>query len=166
MAAIITVGECVMLVANDVKLSSLDQKYDAQVWLEHMASSLKMPLIFSSKGFTGDQDLKTCFADLLSLNNEFRRNRLLLCGTYLVDSVTALCLEALAVGYDVFLLTDLIAISDDKYSVFHWERLIQAGAVPTTMAQMLSEWCLSEGKSDLVQDIKHFSDQFRKLRTE
>ena len=164
MGATIAVGECVMLVVKDVKSSEPNTDSALSDWVNLMGSRLNMPLSYSHRGPMGEPDVKSCFAELLAVNEEFRRRCLLLCGTDLADAVTAICLEALAIGYDVFLLTDLITISDEKYSVFHWERLFQAGAVPTTMSQMMSEWIVSETDVKVTKDVKQLAEEFRRLR--
>jgi hypothetical protein len=165
MGATIAVSECVMLVVKDLESSEGNTESAFSDWANSVGSILKMPLSYSHRSSTGEPDVKNCFAELLAANDEFRRKRLLLCGSDLADAVTSICLEALAIGYDVFLLTDLITISDHKYSVFHWERLFQAGAVPTTMTQMMGEWILSESNIQVVKEVKQLSDEFRRLQT-
>lgn len=65
---------------------------------------------------------------------------LVLCGFWLERRVTFAALNALADGFDVFVLMDACP-SRDRYAqgpAVH--RLLQAGVVPLTTTQMVSEW--------------------------
>ena len=69
-----------------------------------------------------------------------RKASLVVCGFWLETTVTFLVLPALACGFDVFLALDVtLARSDDARGPAE-HRLVQAGAVPTTVAQLVSEW--------------------------
>lgn len=65
---------------------------------------------------------------------------LILCGFWLEGSVTFAALNALADGFDVFVLLDA-SPTCDKYSEHPAVgRLLQAGVVPLTTTQMVREW--------------------------
>lgn len=65
---------------------------------------------------------------------------LVLCGFWLERSVTFAALNALADGFDVFVLMDACP-SCDRHAVCPAAgRLVQAGVVPLTTTQMVSEW--------------------------
>ena len=64
----------------------------------------------------------------------------MIAGSHIESDVTFLALRALAEGFDVYLLTDLISSQDHTFNTVYQARLFQAGAVLTTMSQLLQEW--------------------------
>lgn len=65
---------------------------------------------------------------------------LVLCGFWLERSVTFAALNALADGFDVFVLMDACPSCDRHAQYPAVDRLLQAGVVPMTTTQMVSEW--------------------------
>ena len=68
------------------------------------------------------------------------RTSLLICGHWLDECITFTALNALAEGYDTYVLTDAsppLDIGDRHIAIL---RLVQAGIVPTTTRQVLREW--------------------------
>ena len=68
------------------------------------------------------------------------RSSLLICGYWLDECITFTALNALAEGYDIYLLTDAsppLDIADGHTAI---TRLVQAGIVPTTTRQVIREW--------------------------
>lgn len=65
---------------------------------------------------------------------------LVLCGYWLEGSVTFAALNALADGFDVFVLMDLSPSFDKHAENPAVHRLLQAGVVPLTTVQMVQEW--------------------------
>lgn len=65
---------------------------------------------------------------------------LVLCGFWLDGSVTFAALNALADGFDVFVLLDACASSERDAQGHAINRLVQAGVVPLTTTQMVREW--------------------------
>ncbi len=74
---------------------------------------------------------------------------LVLCGFWLERSVTFAALNALADGFDVFVLMDACPSCDRHAQGPAVDRLLQAGVVPLTTTQMVSEW--AEVASDDVR---------------
>lgn len=74
---------------------------------------------------------------------------LVLCGFWLERSVTFAALNALADGFDVFVLMDACPSYDRHAQDPAVDRLLQAGVVPLTTTQMVSEW--AEVASDDVR---------------
>jgi hypothetical protein len=68
------------------------------------------------------------------------RTSLLICGYWLDECITFTALNALAEGYDIFLLTDASPPLDAAERHMAILRLVQAGIVPTTTRQALREW--------------------------
>jgi hypothetical protein len=69
-----------------------------------------------------------------------RRASLVVSGFWLETTVTFLVLPALACGFDVFLALDVTPARFEDARGSAKLRLVQAGAVPTTAAQLVSEW--------------------------
>jgi nicotinamidase-related amidase len=69
-----------------------------------------------------------------------RKASLVVCGFWLETTVTFLVLPALACGFDVFLALDVTPARAEDARGPAEHRLVQAGAVPTTAAQLVSEW--------------------------
>lgn len=76
---------------------------------------------------------------ITSIHGENRPN-LYIGGFWLDDAVTFAALNALADGYDTYLMLDISAARFPETREPSVERLIQAGVVPTTTVQVASEW--------------------------
>jgi hypothetical protein len=61
-------------------------------------------------------------------------------GFWLETTVTFLVLPALACGFDVFLALDVSPAKSEDARGPAKQRLVQAGAVPATADQLVSEW--------------------------
>lgn len=70
------------------------------------------------------------------------RTSLIICGYWLDECITFTALNALAEGYDIFLLTDASPPLDTGERHMAILRLVQAGIVPTTTRQALREWAV------------------------
>jgi hypothetical protein len=68
------------------------------------------------------------------------RASLVLCGFWLETTVTFIALPALASGFDVFILMDAAPALAEHAHRPASNRLLQAGAVPTTTRQLVAEW--------------------------
>ncbi len=109
------------------------------------------------------ESLAECIAKLKSTDLGLRRLRLLVAGDCLEYRVTVVGLNALAEGYDVHLLADLISVWDRKNKTVHWQSLVQAGAVLTTMSQVLYEWGMTEKDLLTIKDLESAAAQFQNL---
>lgn len=81
-----------------------------------------------------------CSTGLGAALTEEGRACLVLCGFWLEMSVTFAALNALADGFDVFVLMDACPSCDHHARDPAVNRLLQAGVVPLTTTQMVSEW--------------------------
>ncbi|MCG8360914.1 MAG: isochorismatase family protein [Kiloniellales bacterium] len=79
-------------------------------------------------------------SDLITSIHGENRPNLYIGGFWLDDSVTFAGLNALADGYDTYLLTDVSVARYPETREPAIDRLIQAGVVPTTTLQIASEW--------------------------
>lgn len=85
---------------------------------------------------------------LLSQLERYGRPALVIAGAAGIPSVTLTVLGALEEGYDVHFLADFGASwSSSIEAEISLLRLVQAGAVPTTLNQVLAEWACGDSKS-------------------
>ena len=92
---------------------------------------------------------------VISIHSENRHN-LYVCGFWLDDAVTFAMLNALADGDGTPLLFDISAARVPETREPAIERLIQAGVVPTTGFQIVSEWMAQAhdtGMRDRLSDL-------------
>jgi Isochorismatase family len=68
------------------------------------------------------------------------RNQLIVSGFWLEEAITLLALRSLSMGLDTYLAIDATAALDPTHAPMAHARLKQAGAVPTTSAQIVREW--------------------------
>lgn len=65
--------------------------------------------------------------------------KMVLCGRFLEEQISALALFFLLQGFDTFLLRDLVEARQGEYSQIADQRLLQAGVVYTTLRQFFAE---------------------------
>lgn len=68
------------------------------------------------------------------------RSRLVIAGQCSEISVTFAVLSALEEGFDVYIVKDATAGTSQQHHETAIERMVQAGAVPVTTRQIISEW--------------------------
>jgi hypothetical protein len=81
------------------------------------------------------------------------RDRLCVLGQHLDDDVSHFCLEALARGFETFILVDLTSSRQESYANLLLQRLVFAGVMPTTSYQLIAEWGTSQLDSSLCAFI-------------
>jgi isochorismatase family protein len=86
--------------------------------------------------------------DLHSAVAAQNRNSLILGGFWLETTVTFLALQALAAGFEVFVLMDAAPASAEASARPAADRLLQAGAVPITTSQLIAEWIETSADAD------------------
>ncbi|HRN87394.1 MAG TPA: isochorismatase family protein [Hyphomicrobium sp.] len=81
---------------------------------------------------------------------------LVLCGFWLDGNITFVALNALADGFDVYVLMDACLTCDKQAQSPAVDRLLQAGVVPLTTMQMVREWAectADETRRSLLLDL-------------
>ena len=68
------------------------------------------------------------------------RNQLVVIGCWLEEAVSFFALQALVIGYDVYVVADAVRSITPEHQAIALGRLTQAGAVLTTTGQVLREW--------------------------
>lgn len=79
----------------------------------------------------------------------------LICGAFLEEQVSVATRCLLGLGYAVFLLREAITARSPEHAQFHDLRLVQMGAVPTTLRQMLYEWLSAEQNGKMRNLLQH-----------
>lgn len=82
-----------------------------------------------------------------------RRHCVVLCGFWLETSLTFTALYALSGGFDVFVLMDASPSQVDEARGPSSDRLLQAGAVPSTTHQLIAEWAEQSADINLRRDL-------------
>lgn len=81
-------------------------------------------------------------------------SRILLAGAYLEDQVSVIALQLLAEGFDVTLLQEWLISRQPAYDRAFESRLVQAGAVQSTLRQMLYQWSAVEQEARVQAEIR------------
>jgi len=139
--AILTIAtkNCQLLVFRDVNYSQL-----AAEELEHLALKLRVPVEICSENIVDTEVLAKLVRGLGNQSDQQQRQILLLCGVYLEEQISVANRYMLAIGFDVYLIRDLIVPRVAVNAHIHDQRLSQAGAVTTTMPQIWYEWFVTE----------------------
>ena len=91
---------------------------------------------------------------------ESDRNSLVLCGFWLECTATFTALAANAEGIDVSVLMDATPHWHNETKQPAIDRLIQAGVVPMTTAQMIMEWTQGEASAPTRQQLISLLSEF------
>jgi hypothetical protein len=111
--------------------------------LETAARQLHIPIL-NFKNDWIDSILLNDLLEKLKSFSEVDKTCLLISGKYLEEQVTVCALEALAQGFDVYLLMDMIVPRNQNAKQAIEARLYLAGAVPTSLGQFIYLWFSAE----------------------
>jgi hypothetical protein len=78
-----------------------------------------------------------------------QRKGVFLCGAYLEEQIAFSAQYMLATGYETYLIRDLIVPRNVELAHLHDQRWIHAGAIVTTLQQLIYEWTASETDIEL-----------------
>jgi len=87
------------------------------------------------------------------------RKRLIIAGLWTEICVLFPALEALAEGYEVYVVTDASAGQSEETHQIAIQRMVQAGVVPITSLQLLFEFYRDWGRKDRYDDVVAISRQ-------
>ena len=85
------------------------------------------------------------------------RSILLICGAFLEEQVSLAAHYMLVTGFEVYLLRELVVSKSPDHAYFHDLRLVQAGAVPTTLQQLVYEWMATEKDEAIRNQLRKMS---------
>jgi hypothetical protein len=89
---------------------------------------------------------------------------LLICGNYLDEQISLAAQYFLVIGFKVVLLRDIIQARNSIHTQFHDMRLVQSGALLTTLQQLGYEWSATEKDSSIREALKMISAAWRPAR--
>lgn len=157
MTVIISHKKCTLLfVGSDSQLPS-DQSGIEKIIIE-IGTKLDIPVQALKLNWISDEHIVELSSRLKLNTIDGDRNCLLIAGAFLENQITICTLGALAEGFDVYLLTDLIIAQDEKFIQNHQFRLFQAGAVPSTLKQFLYFWRAAETSDEdklVMSELMH-----------
>ena len=159
MGSIIGLNECLFVTMN-VGRAITSTGRGSHEWLMSLQSSVRIPIKSYDQEMLDLPMIDHIVQELVQLMGSENRNRLLIAGADVESHITFLTLRALAEGFDVYLLSDLMASRDRKFLNIFQMRLFQAGAVPTTMGQFLLEWQTAESDTALTNRLQLLRDSF------
>ena len=119
-----------MLVARDIP-AYLVATNDAR----HTQARDSEPLAFTASVYS-EEDL----SDILSEPSVSNTNSVLIAGCYAETLITDVALATLKLGYDTFVIWDRVWAISEMGLEAGKTRLLQAGAVPTSVDQVLHRW--------------------------
>jgi hypothetical protein len=163
MSATMMTNECLMLVVTDADVVSSSHHDRIVGLIKSLTPDFDIPVQFESFENHALGAAQTCVTLLAEENKTTHRTRLLVAGSHLETAITFVTLEALVQGFDVYVLADLILIANRTYERLYWDRLIQAGAVPTTLSQIIAEWTVSSCDSEQAQKLQKLAIAFKTL---
>ncbi len=129
------VEQAVQAAAVPIRLAFRDPAPGPQGWLARSDSAT--PPAIHDLGTNGSSWSDSGLALVLAGQ---ARDALILCGFWIETSVTFIALPALASGFDVFIIMDATPARVEDARRAAVDRLLQAGAVPTTTRQLVAEW--------------------------
>lgn len=152
--------DCFLLTVNiDRALAS--EKWLSPQWLVKASRELRLPMKSCNSEALNLLSIDQFMVEIVQQMKAEGRSRLLIAGADTETHVTFLALRGLAEGFDVFLLSDLIATRDRRFESLFQMRLFQAGVVPTTMVQVLEEWGAAETDPTIAERIRSLQVAYR-----
>ena len=139
----VKLNEC-FLVALNIGRTMSSTNRGSLAWLADLQTSLKLPIRCYDQELLDAATIDVIVNELKLVTKSEGRTQLMIAGSHIESDVTFLSLRALAEGFDVYLLTDLISSQDHTFNTVYQTRLFQAGAVLTTMSQLMQEWRSAE----------------------
>jgi hypothetical protein len=128
-------NQCHLLVFRPESLAA--PELDRPVFV---AKSLGIPVEICGEAFVDTHSLEA-LTELIGPPRVDRQCKIpLVCGGYLEEQIWMAARCLLAFGYDVHLLREFVFARNPDHSDIHDNRLIHAGAISTTLQQLLYEW--------------------------
>jgi nicotinamidase-related amidase len=127
---------------------------------EGFTKALAVPYMNLALRLTELDRIEVALHDVLKRREQDRIDKLVIAGGNLASDVTIISMVSLALGFDVYVLGDMLGFSDDAYVDLYWTRLVHAGVVPTTLVQMIAEWLASEAVAEKRARIQSTAERF------
>jgi hypothetical protein len=118
----------------------------------HVGDVLKIPVF--------KFEFEDMIANIATKGKAESRPCLLLGGSHLEDHITLCALYGLAEGLEVHLLKDCVTSQQPQFDSVYIAKLVQAGVVPTTLAQFLLQWSALEPDDAKRIRLREMSSSF------
>ena len=164
MTARLAANECSILIVNSTKYFASCGSQDIFQWLSRLTQKLLLPTHLVDFSNHSELEMQILLSAISKSEGQQRRLKVLIAGVDLEESVSLFTLEALAFGVEVFLLADLIQVMDERTSRYCWDRLVQAGAVPTTIVQVALELAFTDPNQMVTAEVREMLAAFREMQ--
>jgi hypothetical protein len=125
------------------------------------ASGLNMPVELCRQKFVDTRILEEIVQKIGAPKVGEPRKILLICGAYLEEQISLSAQYMLMTGFAVYLLRELVIAKSPEHATIHDLRLIQAGAIPTTLQQLVYEWMATEIDEGIRDYLRKMSALWR-----
>jgi hypothetical protein len=125
------------------------------------ANALKMPVELCRQSFVDTRVLDEIVRKIGAPKVGDPRKILLICGAYLEEQTSLAAQYMLVTGFAVYLLRELVIAKSPEHANIHDLRLIQAGAIPTTLQQLVYEWMATETDERIRDYLRKMSTLWR-----
>lgn len=143
MSAIISDQEFKILLINRRFIDGAKPRCNVAIF-DNLDALIRIPIHHCDADVLDGKQLSSTMDELRTRFRSRNRSNLLIAGAYLEDQVTVFALQALAEGFDVYMLNEFIVSRQRQFLQTYETRLLQAGAVPTTLRQLLYQWITAE----------------------
>ena len=143
MGTVISDNQTMLLFVGPKDAFSTNSKSSGVV-IDRVGEVLKIPVFKFEFDFVSPHDLESMISSIASKGKTESRLCLLLGGSHLEDHITLCALYGLAEGLEVHLLKDCVISQQPQFDSVYIAKLVQAGVVPTTLAQLLLQWTALE----------------------
>jgi hypothetical protein len=126
----------------------------------HVGDVLKIPVFKFEFDFLRPHELEDMIANIATKGKAESRPCLLFGGSHLEDHITLCALYGLAEGLEVHLLKDCVTSQQPQFDFVYIAKLVQAGVVPTTLAQFLLQWSALEPDDAKRIRLREMSSSF------
>ena len=134
-------------------------------FISRVGREIGCPVYLPARPWLAQDDVTHLLLEMKRAPENIDRGCLLVAGAYLEDQVTAYSLQALAEGFDVYLLTDMVVARQESSARALEFRLFQAGVVPSTMLQFLCLWRAAESDEARLAKLKQLLTDYHILQS-
>jgi hypothetical protein len=118
------------------------------------ASGLNMPVEMCRQNFVDARILEEIVQKIGEPKVGEPRKILLICGAFLEEQISLAAQYMLVTGFAVYLLRELVFVKSPEHANIHDLRLIQAGAILTTLQQLVYEWLATETNESIRGSLR------------
>ncbi len=121
------------------------------------ANALNMPVELCRQNFIDTRTLEEIVQKIGAPKVGEPRKILLICGAVFEEQISLAAQYMLVTGFAVYLLREFVIAKSPEHANIHDLRLIQAGAKPTTLQQLVYEWLATETEESIRVSLRKMS---------